>query len=165
MTLFDDYDLRYKIWGARIAASMLERVPQTLLRRSGIDTLLEKVRGSILHAPSCSRRHKSMIATFQQLHNPETAALLHISIPAYLTLVERYTEADSSDRLDKLFDLLGNHIIGTIWIYAARDADTIEATVDVLPRVVRSLGISTCRFLKVSLGIPASSCAAQSDGL
>ncbi|KZW04005.1 hypothetical protein EXIGLDRAFT_716025 [Exidia glandulosa HHB12029] len=132
MTLLDDYETRYKIWGVRIATAMLQRAPAALLHRSGIDSLLDK----------------SIVSTFYHLHNPETADLLRISIPGYIALVERCTELDSMDRLNKLFDLMGNNIIGSIWIYASRDADTILATTDVLPDVVQALGISTCRYLK-----------------
>ncbi len=35
-------------------------------------------------------------------------------------------------------------------MYSSQDADTVEASVDVLPVVVRALGIGTTRYLKVS---------------
>ncbi|EJD53795.1 hypothetical protein AURDEDRAFT_53188, partial [Auricularia subglabra TFB-10046 SS5] len=132
MTLLDDYETKYKIWGLRVASSLITRVPPSLLRRTGIGALLEK----------------SINQTFYHLHNPETPMLLRISIPAYLALIDKITEPDSHDRLNKLFELLGKNIIGGIWVYASQDAETIESTVNALPLIMTSLGISTARFLK-----------------
>lgn len=39
MTLLDDYEANYKLHGIRIVFEMLERVPNDLLRRTGVDGL------------------------------------------------------------------------------------------------------------------------------
>lgn len=44
MTLLDDYQARYKLWGLLIAGRMLRSVPPSLLHKTGIDGLLKTVR-------------------------------------------------------------------------------------------------------------------------
>lgn len=44
MTLLDDYDSTYKIYGIQIAAEMLKTVPMELLRRTGVGELMFSVR-------------------------------------------------------------------------------------------------------------------------
>jgi hypothetical protein len=48
MTLLDDYEAPYKLRGIRIVAEMLQRVPNDLLKRTGVDVLLFTVRQSQL---------------------------------------------------------------------------------------------------------------------
>lgn len=55
----------------------------------------------------------------------------------------------SAERFDQLSALLGDSIVGSIWLYAARELETIEASMDVLPPVVQASGIGTVRYLKV----------------
>lgn len=43
MTLLDDYEAKYKLWGVRIVLEMLKHVPKDLLRRTGVDGLLRSV--------------------------------------------------------------------------------------------------------------------------
>jgi len=75
--------------------------------------------------------------------------LLKLAVPTYILLTNRTNEHDSVARFDKLSNLLGHSIIGTIWGYGSQDEETIRATVDLLPQVVDELGIATCRYLKV----------------
>jgi hypothetical protein len=44
MALLDDYEARYKLLGVQITSAMLERVPSTVLKRTGVDSLLFAVR-------------------------------------------------------------------------------------------------------------------------
>lgn len=44
MTLLDDYEAKYKVQGAKIVSEMLRTVPRTVLKRTGIDGLLNTVR-------------------------------------------------------------------------------------------------------------------------
>ena len=44
MTLLDDYEVKYKLQGVRLASHLLENAPGELLRRTGIDGLLYQVR-------------------------------------------------------------------------------------------------------------------------
>ena|ERR1700722_3153088 len=92
---------------------------------------------------------KSLSACLNHLQNPETPNLLRAAIPTLIQLINITTTLGSAERFDKLCTILGDRIIGSIWIYAAQDADTVLATVDVLPDVIYSLGIGCARYLKV----------------
>jgi hypothetical protein len=48
MTLLDDYQARYKLWGLLIAGRMLRSAPPSLLHKTGIDGLLKTVH---IHSP------------------------------------------------------------------------------------------------------------------
>ncbi|KAH7097590.1 hypothetical protein BKA62DRAFT_623655 [Auriculariales sp. MPI-PUGE-AT-0066] len=132
MTMLDDYETRYKIWGVRNAAILIDRAPPVIIKRTGIGALL----------------HESLCKMFMHLHDPETPALLRISTPTYIRLVNTIYDGDSAERLDRLFHLLGQSVIGTVWGYASQDEETINATIDLLPSIFDELGISTCRYLK-----------------
>jgi hypothetical protein len=66
-----------------------------------------------------------------------------------VNLIERTTEYGSEQRFSQLSTLLGEGLIGSVWMYSSEDADTIEASSDVLPIVVRALGVGATRYLKV----------------
>ena len=66
-----------------------------------------------------------------------------------MTLVECTTSPASDKRFDQLWTLLGDGIIETIWFYGYEQADTLQATLDVLPVLIRALGMGTTRYLKV----------------
>jgi hypothetical protein len=72
-----------------------------------------------------------------------------LAIPTYLSLLEKTTDQDSPERVDQLFKLLGETVIGSVWVYAARDPETIEASIDALPHILDTLGVCSIRFLKV----------------
>ena len=65
-------------------------------------------------------------------------------------LIERTTKPGSEQRFTQLCALLGDGVIGSVWMYGSEDADAVEASVDVLPILVRALGIGATRYLKVS---------------
>ena len=83
------------------------------------------------------------------LHNSETPSLIRATIPASVQLTTMTTPPASSTRFDQLCSLLGDGIIGNIWVYASRDPDTLQASIDVIPEIVRALDIGTTRYLKV----------------
>lgn len=91
------------------------------------------------------------------LHNPKTPELLSTSIPTIVELVDlllparTLSKAGGKQRFDRLCSVLGEAIIGNIWIHASRDIATIRATVDQVPLLVESLGICAVRYLKASL--------------
>jgi hypothetical protein len=70
---------------------------------------------------------------------------------ASLELVEKTTTDDSPERYQKLFALLGDSIIGGAWMYGYREPILIQATYEVLPRVLQALGVACVRYLKVML--------------
>jgi hypothetical protein len=84
------------------------------------------------------------------LQNPETPGLLHAAIPALLSLILLTTSPNSAQRFDQLCGLLGDGIIGGIWLYASDNLGALLASLDALPSVVRSLGIGSVRYLKVT---------------
>jgi hypothetical protein len=65
-------------------------------------------------------------------------------------LIERTTPPGSEQRFTQLCALLGDGMVGSVWMYSSEDADAVEASVDVLPILVRALGIGATRYLKVS---------------
>ena len=54
--------------------------------------------------------------------------------------------------MDGLNELLGEKIVGGVWVFASREPEAIRATMDVLPDVVCALGVGVARFLKVRWG-------------
>lgn len=83
------------------------------------------------------------------LHNPITPALLRAAIRTFLALVDLCTPVGSQVRFEKLCALLGDCIIGNVWMYASRELETIQATLNSLPEIVDLLGIGCGRYLKV----------------
>ncbi len=83
------------------------------------------------------------------IRDPESPDLLRTSIAAWLTLTTKTTDVGSAEQFDRLSVLLGEHIIGSVWLYGSAIAPVILATVEALPPVVRQLGIGSARFLKV----------------
>ena len=67
-----------------------------------------------------------------------------------LRLIDTLTDPGSVEKFDRLCHLLGQNIIGGIWIYATNEPRVIEASISVLPNIIRALGIGTTRYLKVS---------------
>jgi hypothetical protein len=75
-------------------------------------------------------------------------------VPTLVTLIDVVMVASKNndrgkERFDKLCSILGDGIIGSVWMYASRDVSTIKASIDVLPLLVESLGIGSVRYLKV----------------
>lgn len=168
MTLLDDYDTRYKLRGIHLASEMLQSVPPELLRRTGVAGLLFSVcllfsfffpyssRVSITHSQlKCTHTHtllrQSLKTTLNFLQNPETPALIRTAIPTLVSLINLTTSPGSAEQFDQLCQILGDAIIGSIWIYATREQDAIEASVDVLPVMLETLGIGSVRYLKVRI--------------
>ena len=65
-------------------------------------------------------------------------------------LTELTTADGSESRFDQLCALLGDGIIGNVWLYAQRDPEALQASVEVIPKIVHALGVGTSRYLKVS---------------
>ncbi|KAG5219923.1 atp :trna-specific trna nucleotidyltransferase [Salix suchowensis] len=107
MSLLDDYEAKYKVQGAKIVSEMLRIVPRTVLKRTGIDGLLNT--------------------------RPESATLIREAIPASVSLATLTTDQGSQDRFDHLSALLGDGIIGGIWLYSSLDLAAVEASVEALP--------------------------------
>ena len=70
-------------------------------------------------------------------------------MPVTVRLIDLVTKPDSVERFDELCHLLGEDIIGGIWVYATHEQPTIEASMSVVPILVHALGIGTVRYLKV----------------
>lgn len=140
MTLVDDYEIPYRIRGICIVSKMLECVPQGLLIRTGIGSLLLR----------------SLTISLTHLNNPETADLIRATVPTMLSLIRLTTSPGSVERFDQLCALLGDGIIGSVWMYTPHDLDAMLASLDVLPSVVSPLGIGSARYLKVGFKNPFS---------
>jgi len=132
MILLDDYEASYKLHGIQIVSNMLRNVPADLLRRTGVDGLL----------------FSSLKTCLTYLHNPETPSLIRTTIPTLTSLVLLTTSVGSEKQFDQLCSILGDGIMGSVWVYATRESDAIEASVDALPGIVQALGIGTVRYLK-----------------
>ncbi|KAJ7762837.1 hypothetical protein DFH07DRAFT_739057 [Mycena maculata] len=133
MALLDDYEARYKLMGVRITTLMLERVPASVLKRTGVDSLLIA----------------ALNRSLTQLQSPETPVLLPAAISSSLTLIQLMTSVGSADRFDQLCALLGDGIIGSIWPYASDRLEALLASIEALPVVVEALGVGCARYLKV----------------
>ena len=72
-------------------------------------------------------------------------------IPTCISLVELTTQARPLQRFDQLCALLGDGIIGTVWIHGMREEAVVLASVDILPPLIKALGIGCARYLKVRL--------------
>ncbi|EKM59557.1 uncharacterized protein PHACADRAFT_181556 [Phanerochaete carnosa HHB-10118-sp] len=132
MTLLDDYEFKYKLLSLPIVDHLLDSAPGELLRRTGINELLIT----------------SFKTALTFLRAPETPQLIRSVIFTWLKLTERSTSPATANRFEQLWALLGEGIIETVWLYGFNDADTIQASVEALPDVVRALGIGAARYLK-----------------
>ncbi|EJF63083.1 hypothetical protein DICSQDRAFT_103604 [Dichomitus squalens LYAD-421 SS1] len=132
MTMLDDYDAKYKLRGVQLVSQLLEVSPPDLLRRTGIDTLI------LSSLKTC--------LTF--LQHRETPDLIRATVPTSVRLTELTTADGSETRFDQLCALLGDCILANIWLYASRELDALQASVDAIPILVRTLGVGTSRYLK-----------------
>jgi hypothetical protein len=110
--------------------------------------------GFVFHsgpAPCLTALQQSLNRALTFLHSPHTPDILRAAIPALTNLIERTTQPGSEQRFTQLCALLGDGVIGSVWMYSSEDPDAVEASVDVLPILVRALGIGATRYLKVSL--------------
>lgn len=92
---------------------------------------------------------KNLTKCIAFLDRPESPALLRTVIPASITLVELATPPKSVKRFDQLCALLGDGIIGTVWTHGTRQDKVMLAAVEVLPSLIKTLGIGCARYLKV----------------
>ncbi|KAF9468776.1 hypothetical protein BDZ94DRAFT_1244563 [Collybia nuda] len=132
MTLLDDYEARYKLCGVTIVSAMLRHVPKSLLSRTGVDSLIRS----------------SLKTCLAHLDNPESPQLLRSAIAASLSLTLLTTVPGEAVQFDQLCALLGEGIIGGIWMYASDKSDVILASLDALPPLLHALGVGSARFLK-----------------
>ncbi|KIY45969.1 hypothetical protein FISHEDRAFT_48262 [Fistulina hepatica ATCC 64428] len=127
MTLLDDYQIQQKLRGVQLVQVMLQRVPVSVLKRTGIDILLQKASLSSIR---------------------ESPQLLSSAIRASLTLTLLTTKEGTSERFDQLCTLVGDGIIGSIWTYSSTKHDVMTASLKALPPVTRALGIGNARFMR-----------------
>ncbi|KAJ6516312.1 hypothetical protein C8R45DRAFT_1087411 [Mycena sanguinolenta] len=133
MALLDDYEARYKLMGVRITSAMLDRVPSSVLKRTGVDSLLMA----------------SLNRSLAQLQTPETPLLLPAAISTSLTIIQLMTSIGSAERFNQLCALLGDGIIGSIWPYASERLPALLASIDALPPILEILGVGCARYMKV----------------
>jgi hypothetical protein len=91
---------------------------------------------------------QSLSISLTNLHSPLTPSILRTAIPTILALIDVSTPPGSQVRFDKLCALLGDGIIGNVWIYTSTEVESIQATLEVLPDVIEMLGIGCARYLK-----------------
>ena len=84
------------------------------------------------------------------LHNPLTPTLIREVVPTWVALTELTTPEGSATRFDQHCTLLGDTIVGSVWAYGTQDQDAIQASIEVLPVVLRALNVGIARYLKVS---------------
>ncbi|KAI5124880.1 hypothetical protein M0805_007310 [Coniferiporia weirii] len=132
MTFLDDYQAPYKLRGVTLVSELLQNVPASVLKRTGVGNLL------------MTSLTKGLIT----LHDALSPNLIRTTVPVILTLVDMTTSPGSVERFEQLCIVLGENIIGGAWVYASREQQTMEATMDVLPQIVHALGIGSIRYLK-----------------
>lgn len=164
MTLLDDYEAPYKLHGIAVISQMLKTVPPDLLRRTGVGELIFSVRRQFASRPAKKADcplPQSLKGTLVFLHDPRTPKLLSAAISTIAELVDLLLPArllskgEGKQRFDRLCSVLGECIIGSVWIHASRDVSTIRATIDQVPLLVESLGICAVRYLKVNIIRPS----------
>jgi hypothetical protein len=72
-----------------------------------------------------------------------------VAVQTTLKLIIRTTTPGSEPRASRLFVLLGDGIIGTVWTYGTNAPDSVLASYEVLPDVLKVIGIGSARYLKV----------------
>ncbi|VDC03965.1 unnamed protein product [Peniophora sp. CBMAI 1063] len=132
MTLLDDYEIAWKIDGVRVARALVHNAPPELLKRTGVSDLL----------------YESFKRAMTLLHEPQTPLLLRLSTSTAISLILATTPEGSEARYNRLCGLLGDGIIGSAWMHASREPETIQASIEVLPEIVDALGIGAVRYLK-----------------
>ncbi|KAF8500608.1 hypothetical protein JB92DRAFT_2978385 [Gautieria morchelliformis] len=135
MTLIDDYESYYKLKGLTVVSELLKHVPPETLKHTGVDGLLIS----------------SLRTTMGHLHSPLSPEILRRSIPLLLRVIDLTTPVNSKRRFDEVCALLGDGIIGGVWIYASTEWATLETSVCALPDVLRELGIGSVRYLKAMI--------------
>nr|GAT53888.1 predicted protein [Mycena chlorophos] len=133
MTLLDDYEPQYKLCGLKIAIAMLDHVPGSLLKRTGVDSLFSGALGRAILV----------------LDAPETPILLPSTVSASLQLIKLTTEEESAERFNQLCALLGDSIVGSVWMYSSNRPDALLASIVALPPVFKMLRVGCARYLKV----------------
>jgi Tti2 family len=152
MIFLDDYESYYKLKGLIVVSELLEHVPPESLKRTGVDGLLVSVRQLSIHlSVFFTETPKSLKTTMTHLHSPLSPEILRRSIPLLVRVIDLTTPFDSKSRFDQLCTLLGDGILGGVWIYASTELDTVEASMIALPDVLQELGIGCVRYLKVKL--------------
>ncbi|KAF8332696.1 uncharacterized protein EI90DRAFT_2971481 [Cantharellus anzutake] len=132
MTLVDDFDPPFKIRGIDISHDLLQKLDASLLKRTGLDTLLSASYSGAL--------------TFQK--SPETPRILTTTVPAFLSLIEKTSQPESEECFERTCGLLVAAVISGAWTYGGNEPLTMEASVQVLPQLIRALGLGSARFLK-----------------
>jgi Tti2 family len=149
MTLSDDREGKWRLRILTTISKLLKKAPADLLRRTGIQDLLLTVSFPWNTRSFTDSRIQSLNNTLLFTGNPESAALVEHSVPVILNLITKTTRHGSEERFDQLCQLLGKGIIGSLWVYATRDLDSIRATYHAIPSVLELLGFGTIRYLKV----------------
>ena len=124
---------------------LLEGTSPDLLRRTGVDILLLNV-----SRPSRCRNHLLHLVSETSptfLHGSSNLDFICSAISARVRLA---TEG-SKYRFEQLCSFLRHSIIGNIWVYGWRDQDTLQASAEVIPNIVRVLVKGTSRCLKVRI--------------
>ena len=68
MTMLDDYQPPYKLKGVQVVQAILQNVPSSLLRRTGIDTLLRTVRVPLEHLAAFLLRSRDYVVSGHLFH-------------------------------------------------------------------------------------------------
>ncbi|KAF8727812.1 hypothetical protein AX14_006966 [Amanita brunnescens Koide BX004] len=132
MTMLDDYEPKYKLSGVKIVQEMLNIVPGSLLRRTGVEGLI----------------HSSLANCLAHLRDEKSPYLIREAINAQLELTLLTTRVGERAYFDQLCELLGEGVISGVWFYGYDQEDVILASIEALPRLITALGIGCVRFLK-----------------
>ncbi|KAF9076660.1 hypothetical protein BDP27DRAFT_1284592 [Rhodocollybia butyracea] len=132
MTFLDDYQVSYKLKGVRLVTELLEHAPREILKRTGVDGLLLT----------------SLNTCLAQLDDLESPKLIKATVSASLSVTLLTTTPGSVVQFNQLCALLGERIIGTIWLYSYDKPGVVQASVDALSPLLKALGLGCSRYLK-----------------
>lgn len=156
--MLDDYEPKYKLSGVKIVQEMLNTVPGSLLKRTGVEGLIRSVRvqmipslliGVLILFSNCRQSPQSLSNCLGHLQAEESPNLIREAINAQLSLTLLTTRAGERAHFDQLCLLLGEGVIGGVWFYGYEKEEVILASIEALPNLITALGIGCVRFLKV----------------
>lgn len=158
MTFLDDFDAKYKLQGVIIVRAMLPRLPKGLVKRTGVDGLIQQVFSKLYRSSNSFWLWQSLRTSLSHFQSPETPDLITNAICASVDLTLQTTspagnENANSERFYQLCSLLGDGIVSGIWLYAEDKPTVVQATFEALPYLIKALGMGTIRFLQVSYSL------------
>ena len=162
LSYLDDFESANKMRGVAILGTLLKHVDASLLRRTGVGKVFERVRLTLLLPRTTASRElnvrgqQSLEACFSALSDPNTPRLLAATHPVALQLVNlQYPPLRPSDppgadepRFDALCKLFTASIVYA-WEFKGQNVAIETVTAHALPPLLDAMGSATIRYLQI----------------